>query len=368
MIVMIVMMVILMIIIVMAINFVMMKMMMMMMMMMMIIIIIIIMAINFVMMTMMMMIIIFIFSVYRELSERKRTNIFNNSVLVLSKCDKIRQGLEHQIADLINFESASNQIRHKILKDYDLKNYPYRYIVGVINKLEGLNDDEMYNGCFVRNSNYDSNDDNNNSNNDNVILDNNIIINNINNYIKFKENFIKIKEHEKNIFLNFKFTDTDGVSTALNSNTQCTTASVFYQMDRISFDMIQKSIENGIISIDKQIDEVELLIKSKLAPPLSFYDNDGDNDTTTTTNNNNNNNNNSYYYTSSNSNLHHPYYHPDDGSTSVLSNRRIVFLEGLYETINNLLIDRFIEFSNIHRDKELFNIQEWPDFELGKKI
>ena len=326
------------------------------------------MAINFVMMTMMMMIIIFIFSVYRELSERKRTNIFSNSVLVLSKCDKIRQGLEHQIADLINFESASNQIRHKIFKDYDLKNYPYRYIVGVINKLEGLNDDEMYNGCFVRNSNYDSNDDNNNSNNDNVILDNNIIINNINNYIKFKENFIKIKEHEKNIFSNFKFTDTDGVSTALNSNTQCTTASVFYQMDRISFDMIQKSIENGIISIDKQIDEVELLIKSKLAPPLSFYDNDGDNDTTTTTNNNNNNNNNSYYYTSSNSNLHHPYYHPDDGSTSVLSNRRIVFLEGLYETINNLLIDRFIEFSNIHRDKELFNIQEWPDFELGKKI
>jgi hypothetical protein len=306
-------------------------------------------------------VIMIIFSEYRELSERKRTNIFNNSVLVLSKCDKIRQGLEHQIADLINFESASNQIRHKILKDYDLKNYHYRYIVGVINKLEGLNDDEMYNGCFVSESNNESYDVNDN-NIDIDILDNNIIINNINNYIKFKENFIKIKEHEKNIFLNFKFTDTDGVSTALNSNTQCTTSSVFYQMDRISFDMIQKSIENGIISIDKQIDEVELQIKSKLAPPLSFYDNDGDNDITT------NNNINNYYYTSSNSTLHHPHYHPNDGSTSVLSNRRIVFLEGLYETINNLLIDRFIEFSNIHRDKELFNIQEWPDFELGKKI
>ena len=293
-------------------------------------------------------------------------NIFNNSVLVLSKCDKIRQGLEHQIADLINFENASQQIRNKILRDYDLKNYHYRYIVGVINKLEGLNDDEIYAN--------DSNNDNNNDSNNN----NSNIINNINNYNKFKENFIQIKEHEKNIFSNFKYTDTDGVSTTLNSNTQCTTSSVFYQMDRISFDMIQKSIQNGIISIDKQIVEVEELIRNKLAPPLSFYDDDLDNDdgdgcgvsnnnnvdNDTTTNNNNNDNN------SNNNTLHqyHPH-HPHHYTTSpTSSNRRIVFLEGLNETINNLLIDRFIEFSNIHRDKELFNIQEWPDFELGKNV
>ena len=43
-----------------------------------------------------------------------RPHIFSNAVLVLSKCDKIREGLERRIVNMINLTSAN------------LKEFPYK--------------------------------------------------------------------------------------------------------------------------------------------------------------------------------------------------------------------------------------------------
>ena len=69
-----------------------------------------------------------------SLSKNEREDIFSNSILVLSKCDKIRLGLERKIVQLIQ------------LKSPQLKDFPYRYVVGVVNKIENeIDNDDIYN-------------------------------------------------------------------------------------------------------------------------------------------------------------------------------------------------------------------------------
>ena len=46
--------------------------------------------------------------------DRDRPHIFNNAVLVLSKCDKIRRGLEPRIMSLIDLTSPN-------IRDYPFK-------------------------------------------------------------------------------------------------------------------------------------------------------------------------------------------------------------------------------------------------------
>jgi hypothetical protein len=45
-------------------------------------------------------------NVFREIRLHHRADIFDNSVLVLSKCDKTRDGLEGDIVDKIDLTSA----------------------------------------------------------------------------------------------------------------------------------------------------------------------------------------------------------------------------------------------------------------------
>ena len=52
---------------------------------------------------------------FREIRLHHRPDIFDNSVLVLSKCDKIRDGLEGDIVDKIDLSSAQ------------LLQFPYRW-------------------------------------------------------------------------------------------------------------------------------------------------------------------------------------------------------------------------------------------------
>lgn len=45
----------------------------------------------------------------RDMRDSDRPHIFNNAVLVLSKCDKIRAGLEGRIMGLIDLSSPNIQ-------------------------------------------------------------------------------------------------------------------------------------------------------------------------------------------------------------------------------------------------------------------
>jgi hypothetical protein len=55
-------------------------------------------------------IVVFGLFVFRELKNHGRANIFQNAVLVLSKCDKTRQGNEARIMKLIE-RTSSNFIK-----------------------------------------------------------------------------------------------------------------------------------------------------------------------------------------------------------------------------------------------------------------
>ncbi len=56
---------------------------------------------------------------HRDIRQHHREDIFENSVLVLSKCDKVRDGLEGDIMEKIDLSSAQ------------LKQFPYRYNSGI---------------------------------------------------------------------------------------------------------------------------------------------------------------------------------------------------------------------------------------------
>ena len=64
------------------------------------------------------------FAYCRELRDSDRPHIFNNAVLVLSKCDKIRQGLEGRIVAMMDLSSPT------------IADYPFKHVVGVVNKVE----------------------------------------------------------------------------------------------------------------------------------------------------------------------------------------------------------------------------------------
>ena len=53
--------------------------------------------------------------------------------------------------------------------------------------------------------------------------------------------------------------------------TQCTTQSVFYHIEQVSFIMTQKYLLDGNIKLGGKITKNENLIRAELAPPLSFY-------------------------------------------------------------------------------------------------
>lgn len=168
----------------------------------------------------------FFLPIDREMRDSDRPHIFNNAVLVLSKCDKIRQGMEGRIMSLMDLTSPS------------IADYPFKHVVGVVNKIESVartpvNVDEG------RQS-----------------------------FAEFKTQFRATKQHEKEIFTSYKNLDNSPCS----MKTQCTTASVFHQMDRITFDQVYHSIGRGLDSIREKVEKLEQQMRDELAPPLSFYD------------------------------------------------------------------------------------------------
>ncbi len=155
-----------------------------------------------------------------------RPHIFNNSVLVLSKCDKIRQGMEGRIMSLMDLTSPS------------IADYPFKHVVGVVNKIES-NARTPVQVDEGRQS-----------------------------FAEFKAQFRATKQHEREIFASYVNLD----NSPCCKKTQCTTASVFHQMDRITFAQVHRSIGHGLDSIHAKVNELEQRMRDELAPPLSYYD------------------------------------------------------------------------------------------------
>jgi len=161
----------------------------------------------------------------RELRDSDRPHIFNNAVLVLSKCDKIRQGLEGRIMAMMDLTSPT------------IADYPFKHVVGVVNKVESVARTPTASGETQS-------------------------------FAEFKQTFRATKQHEKEIFASYKNLD----DSACNHKTQCTTAAVFHQMDRITFDTVHHSIGRGLDVIEDKVTKLEQQMRDELAPPLSYYD------------------------------------------------------------------------------------------------
>jgi chaperonin cofactor prefoldin len=86
-------------------------------------------------------------------------------------------------------------------------------------------------------------------------------------YAEFKQQFRATKAHEKTIFASYS---KNGV--ACDPATQCTTAAVFHHMDKITFELVHKSIERGLKSIQEKVQRTKEEIRERCAPPLAYYD------------------------------------------------------------------------------------------------
>jgi hypothetical protein len=87
-------------------------------------------------------------------------------------------------------------------------------------------------------------------------------------FAEFKQQFRAIKAYEKAVFSSYRNQD----GSPCDPSSQCTTAAVFNQMDRISFDLVYKSIESGLKSILTKVNATKDQLKADCAPPLAFYD------------------------------------------------------------------------------------------------
>ncbi|KAJ1401115.1 hypothetical protein B484DRAFT_239312, partial [Ochromonadaceae sp. CCMP2298] len=170
-----------------------------------------------------------------DLQRTSRPDIFKNAVLVLSKCDTVRAGLEGKLMRLIELSSPQ------------LVAFPYEHVVGVVNKRETL--DSLQN-------NSQTNSQNNSQEQRPSELS----------YAAFRLRHMDTKAHEKEIFAAYRSKSGHPIDPA----TQCGTAAVFYQMDAISFLMVQRSFARGLEAIEHKISAVEEQISNELAPPIVY--------------------------------------------------------------------------------------------------
>ena len=119
-----------------------------------------------------------------------------------------------------------------------IADYPFKHVVGVVNKIESMARTPVQ------------------------------VDEGRQSFAEFKAQFRATKQHEKEIFAFYKNLD----NSPCCMKTQCTTASVFHQMDRITFDQVHNSIGRGLDSIHTKVDELEQRMRDELAPPLSYYD------------------------------------------------------------------------------------------------
>ena len=119
-----------------------------------------------------------------------------------------------------------------------IADYPFKHVVGVVNKIESMARTPVQ------------------------------VDEGRQSFAEFKAQFRATKQHEKEIFASYKNLD----NSPCCMKTQCTTASVFHQMDRITFDQVHNSIGRGLDSIHTKVDELEQRMRDELAPPLSYYD------------------------------------------------------------------------------------------------
>eukprot|EP01035_Chromulina_nebulosa_P025605 gene25605-33434_t len=160
----------------------------------------------------------------KNIQETSRQDIFEHSVLVLSKCDMIvlNGKDEERILNLVN------------LTDPQLKEFPFKYVVGTINDIDC--DSERKEDRSMA---------------------------------EFKARFCKVKAHERSVFAKFKSSETGMV---LSQETQCTTTAVFNKMEDIPNSMLCVSMKRGLSIIEEKLEEQKALIMDTLAPPLSYYD------------------------------------------------------------------------------------------------
>lgn len=199
----------------------------------------------------------------KEIQQHDRPDIFNNSILVLSKCDKIRQGLEPRIMDMINLNSEA------------LVEYPYKYVVGVVNKIEGSEDhgdavkfsspSPAGTGAAlalaeVSPSKGDAPLRQTSSSSVSSATASTA-------YKAFKKRFRSTRAHEKEVFSHFLNAD----GTICREDSQCSTAAVFQKMEHISFDIVYTSIKDGISVLTARINDSHQRIRATLAPPFAFY-------------------------------------------------------------------------------------------------
>lgn len=147
-----------------------------------------------------------------------RPEIFDNSVLVLTKCDKLAQSTFAKDTQPLVLRTSPT-----------IQQFPFRYIVAVINKSEQDKYDEWQD---------------------------------IQRFDEFKELFRLTRADEEKWFNNFP---------ALQHDTHVTTKAVFTAMDRIFYQNFAVSIENGLVNIQRVIQEHEVAMKSQSAPPPHIY-------------------------------------------------------------------------------------------------
>eukprot|EP01038_Epipyxis_sp_PR26KG_P009885 gene9885-13295_t len=154
-----------------------------------------------------------------EIKNRDRSNIFENSVLVLSKADKIMDSETVHVMSLIEKTSP------------ELDKFNYRYVVGVINQVRGPPPD-------------------------------------IESYSILKEWYNDVLEYERLQFE--RYTKQSGEP--ISRDYECTTTAVFNRIDEISFSMVFDAIETGRQNLNEKIQQAENEILRSLAPPLFYYD------------------------------------------------------------------------------------------------
>eukprot|EP01036_Dinobryon_divergens_P033734 gene33734-43596_t len=154
--------------------------------------------------------------------EAFRPNIFEHTVLVLSKCDKINpEGTDgDRLVKLVNGVNKP------------CPDYPFKHVVASINSIDRAAVTESDKG-FAAFRTYFSD---------------------THNYALTK--FAKLKYHGK----------------PLDPLTQCTTAAIFHRMEEISSLKLTASMQQGLAVLDSKINGVKMEILEKLAPPLSFYE------------------------------------------------------------------------------------------------
>jgi hypothetical protein len=86
-------------------------------------------------------------------------------------------------------------------------------------------------------------------------------------YAEFKQLFRATKAHEKAIFASYSKN-----GAPCDPATQCTTAAVFHHMDKITFELVHRSIEHGLKSILEKVQRTKEEIREHCAPPLAYYD------------------------------------------------------------------------------------------------